>query len=422
MANRELLSASQRCMYMLMGCFLAITLTDSMLQVSGSTTSAAACFSGLFIFGDSLVETGNAAVAFPARFNKTTQQAALSGFGKAAVLAGTGVRFSDVGDFTARALGLSPPSAYLNRNQSSQLSTGTNFAVGGSTVLDDYPTGSLSDPNFLLTRTPFNLETQIQWWRDLKSQVNFKATDGQLPPVNESLHFVLMGATDYLLQYSSNFSQHQVLASVPFIVNRIAKSLEELHVYGAQTVVAVNLPPLGCTSAFLSMFPGNSEDYDAYGCLKTVNTAILRHNQKLFRAVSRLQRTYKSMSSFVYADFYKSTYDIVENPEQFGYDKAALLKACCGVGETYNFSQTSTCGGTWVSDDGVEDQVPACGYPSSRLTWDGFHFSESVARTAVMNFFQEKHVQPANGLVPNYCKPNFASFQQDDAVVPETEP
>ncbi|KAL3684823.1 hypothetical protein R1sor_002845 [Riccia sorocarpa] len=397
---KEYFAAKPRflCMKLMIVCYFLAKLSDFILQVSGTTSET--CFSGLFIFGDSFVDTGNAAGAFPGRSKDLSGYYAVNGE----------VSFSDgklMGDFAALAVGLSPPSSYLNRDKSSQM--GINFAVAGSTVLDDYPAESLSDSNFLLTRTPFNLETQIQWWIDLKSQ----ATDGRAPSVDESLHLVLTGATDYLLQYSSNFSHHQVLASVPFIVNRIAKNLEELHVSGAQTVLVISLPPLGCTAAFLSMFPGETEDYDAYGCLKNVNTAILRHNQQLFRAVSRLQRTYKSMASFVFADFYGSTYDIVKDPQQFGFDQETLLRACCGMGEMYNFSRISTCGGIWVGDDGVSQQVLGCGYPSTRLTWDGFHVSESATRIAVTNFFKGKHVYPARSLLPNDCKADFTSFQAD---------
>lgn len=43
---------------------------------------------------------------------------------------------------------------------------------------------------------------------------------------NRSLHLVLMGATDYLLQYTASYSEHKILASVHVIVSRIAANLE----------------------------------------------------------------------------------------------------------------------------------------------------------------------------------------------------
>ncbi|BBM98252.1 hypothetical protein MPTK1_1g12050 [Marchantia polymorpha subsp. ruderalis] len=395
----------------LIGCFLVLEFMHSgVSQVAGGQ-----CFPGLFIFGDSMVDVGNAIAAYPDRFSRIEQHP----YGVEWPQHGAD-RFSDgklFGDLSAWAIGHSPSSAYL-RSVQTLLYSGANFAAAGSTVLDEYPPHALSDPNFVLTRTPFTLETQVQWWQRFKVRVSFSLTSGQgtttlIPSAafNRSLHLVLMGATDYLLQYTASYSEHKILASVHVIVSRIAANLETLYKDGAQTILVINLPPLGCTPAFLSMIPGQkgSSDYDSFGCLTKVNTAILRHNQLLYRAVSRLQKKYPA-SKFVYADFYQAAYEIVKDPHHYGLDTSTLMTACCGVGGAYNFNPNATCGRTWLDGKGAAHNVTTCQDPSKHLTWDGYHFSQAVTRIAALSFFQGKHVYPSMGLLPNNCQANFTMF------------
>lgn len=196
---------------------------------------------------------------------------------------------------------------------------------------------------------------------------------------NSSLHLIIAGYTDYILQFLSGWPEALVLASVTGIVNGISDTAEVherehrawsicsawrddgyvssfgayiynhfrfvlfvpsrihlmwyicriicSHVLGllqmlhtthkVKDIVVVNLPPLGCTPAFLTIFPGDPDDYDDYGCLTSFNAAIELHNEELFRAVLTLRAKYPDLS-LSYGNFYRTFQDILKHPSKFG--------------------------------------------------------------------------------------------------------
>ncbi|KAH7434797.1 hypothetical protein KP509_06G034900 [Ceratopteris richardii] len=136
-------------------CNLASALVDEHAAVN----EAALCYPAMFIFGDSLSDTGNGALTGNLLFKKMTNRP----YGETVPGQPSG-RFSDgllLVDFLARQIGLPLPKPYLDR--SSDYRAGVNYAVSGSTAQDvEYLRSMLITP---LTRPyiPTELEIFFMW-------------------------------------------------------------------------------------------------------------------------------------------------------------------------------------------------------------------------------------------------------------------
>jgi len=84
----------------------------------------------------------------------------------------------------------------------------------------------------------------------------------------------------------------------------------------ASTVFVVNLPPLGCIPALLTLYGGPNEDYDEYGCLKKLNNITSAHNTLLGEKVSALRTKYPG-ATLVYADAESVYFDILKSPSTY---------------------------------------------------------------------------------------------------------
>lgn len=216
----------------------------------------AAPFQKLYVFGDSLSDTGNV-------FNASKQ------------FLGTGAppspyyqgRFSNGPvwiDYLAEKLNLTPtPIAVLPNPQSSESSgiDSVNFAYGGAT------TGTSSAISGAIP----GLQTQIVEFQQLLA-------DRTADP--NALYVIWMGANDYLSGINrSNSNGQEPNPSVP--VQNIVKAIESLYQSGARHFLVANLPALGETP--LAKQQGQT-------VVQTLNRLSDRHNQLLSQQLDELQR------------------------------------------------------------------------------------------------------------------------------------
>ena len=54
------------------------------------------------------------------------------------------------------------------------------------------------------------------------------------------------------------------------------------------------------------------------------------------------------------------------------------LVACCGQGGMYNFNEIVQCGQTKQVNGTVKSITSSCQKPSTRVSWDGFHYTEAA--------------------------------------------
>ncbi|XP_040384410.1 GDSL esterase/lipase At5g45910-like [Oryza brachyantha] len=340
--------------------------------------------SRVFSFGDSLTDTGNAAILPATAGGPFTRPP----YGMTYFRRPTG-RASDgrlVVDFLAEALGLPEPTPYLAGKAAADFRRGANFAVGGATALD---------PAFLRGRgvtsfVPVSLASnETRWFHDVLRQLAAAADDehAQRTIAASSLfYFGEIGFNDYSFALSAGNGTVDAAASlVPDIIGVIRSSVADVIAAGARAVVVAGMIPIGCEPEMLALFPPPSGGgataaggyYDpASGCIARFNDLAELHNRELQRALRELRRAHPGAAVVRYADLYGPVSAAVASPRKYGFGRrSSALAACCGGGgEPYNFNANFT------GFCGTAGSTVCAGGPSASISWDGIHYTEATNR------------------------------------------
>ncbi|XP_051184039.1 GDSL esterase/lipase At5g45910 [Lolium perenne] len=324
-------------------------------------------FTSMFTFGDSYIDTGNfvimAAPALPVWQDKPPYGMTFFGHPMG--------RISDgrvIVDFIAEQLGL--PLLPASLQNSTDVSKGVNFAVGGATAIDV----GLYERNKLVQLKLLNnsLNVQLGWFERLKPSI-CNTTKGCRDRFRKALFFVgEFGVNDYSFLWSAGKTEEEVRSYVPKVVQKIAMAVERLINEGAAYLVVPGNPPNGCSPTMLTfrLSLNRTDNYDYIGCLNDINRVARRHNSFLRLAIGALRVKYPH-TTIIFADFYHPIISIIEKPNRFGVNGADALRACCGGGGKYNWNASAVCGMPGVT---------ACKNPSAFVNWDGAHFTEATYR------------------------------------------
>ncbi|KAG7961353.1 hypothetical protein I3843_09G011000 [Carya illinoinensis] len=229
--------------------------------------------SKLFVFGDSYSDTGN---------TDKTQSAWEYPYGITFPGKPAG-RFSSgrvLTDFFAKSIGLKrTPITYRQRNETSLLTYGMNFAYGGT---------------------------------DLES----------------SMTLVTLAGNDYSTYIVRNGSAQGWKPCITAVVNQLAINLRRIHGMGVKKIVVNALQPLGCA-------PSNIAKSSFQQCNETENSLVVFHNLLLQQAVTKLNSEAKDSNPFVILDLYDSFLSVIKNKGGTHFENP--LKPCCfGISSKYN--------------------------------------------------------------------------------------
>ncbi|RCV42910.1 hypothetical protein SETIT_9G253300v2 [Setaria italica] len=319
-------------------------------------------YTRVFAFGNSLTDTGNAAI-FPATAKgpSTRPPYGQTYFGHPSGRASDGRLIID---FLVEELEVPLPTPYLAGRTAADFLDGANFALGGATALD---------PAFLASRgitsvVPISLGNETSWFVNVLQLLNSSGYD-QRKITARSLFFVgEIGVNDYFLALMSK-SADVAESLVPHIIGTIRSALTAMIGAGARTVVVTGMLPLGCEPKLLAMFPGGPGDYDPVsGCDARFNRIAVQHNRALKRMLWEL-RLRHPRRSFLYADVYRSVARAVASPARYGFGSKPLAACCGGGGGPYNFNYTAFCG---------TPKSTTCADPSEYISWDGIHLTEAA--------------------------------------------
>ncbi|CAL4924782.1 unnamed protein product [Urochloa decumbens] len=320
-------------------------------------------YARVFCFGDSLTDTGNAAI-FPSTAGgpSTRPPYGETHFGRPTGRASDGRL---VIDFLVEALKVPQPTPYLAERTAADLLNGTNFAVGGATALD---------PAFLASRgvmssVPVSLSNETTWFHNVLQLLGGSSSEHELRKITASSVFYVgeIGLNDYI--YALIDQSVDVAASlVPHIIGAIRLALTMVSA-GARTLLVTGMLPLGCEPQLLAVFPGDDHD-PATGCVARLNELAELHNRALERMLGELRRAHPGRL-FLYADIYRHVIRAVASPAAYGFGGRPLAACCGGGGGKYNFDFAAFCGAPGTA---------ACADPSEFVSWDGVHFTEAANR------------------------------------------
>lgn len=318
------------------------------------TSLMAASASCIFIFGDSLVDTGNN------NYITTLARADIwfNGIDFANRLP-TG-RFCNgrtVPDFLSKIMGLSTPTPYLDpQTNGTNLLGGVNFASGGSGILP-------STGYKYIGRTPF--DRQIEYFADIKTQLASMMdppAESALHFISEALFYINIGSYDYVSNYFLRDSKVSQLYSVAeyqqLLLLRFADQFKKLYEMGARKFLISNLGPLGCTPWMISL-----ENLDNGSCVGYVNGIISDFNQGLENMVKNKLQNQFFDARFVLSDNYAILTEIINNPSAYGFKY--VNESCCGLGHLRAEFPCSPISGL-------------CLHRSDYVFWDAFHPTDAL--------------------------------------------
>ncbi|KAL6657064.1 hypothetical protein ACP70R_004844 [Stipagrostis hirtigluma subsp. patula] len=322
------------------------------------------CYSRLFAFGDSLIDTGNFI-----SYSAAPGPVARPPYGETFFGRPTG-RWSDgrlVVDFIVERLGFPYWTPYLVGKTAEDFRYGANFAVASGTALDQllFASKGLNVSQI----TPYSLRIQIGWFKQVLTKL--ASTEHERKKIMASSLFLVgeIGANDYNHPLFQNKTLDFVEHLVPHVIDSIGRSIETLIKLGAKTLYVPGIFPLGCVPRYLFFYRNSGpSDYDEIGCLRWLNGLVAGHNERLKQKVAELHRAHRRRGvSVTYVDYYGEVLSVIESKHG---DRTAL-HACCAGGGPYNGNFTVHC---------TEPGAVQCPDPSRYVSWDGLHLTEATYR------------------------------------------
>ncbi|KAM0048696.1 putative triacylglycerol lipase [Helianthus debilis subsp. tardiflorus] len=301
------------------------------------------CF---FIFGDSLVDSGN---------NNALTTAAKANYRPYGIDFPQGVtgRFTNgrtVADIIGQLLGFPrfiPPYATATDQE---ISTGVNYGSGSAGIREE--SGSHLGDRISMDRQLLNHEIIISRLSALQSNKTF--TDEYL---KKCIYLSNIGSNDYINNYliPSIYSTSKTYTADEYaavLVQQYSQQLKTIYNLGARKIAVFGLGQVGCTPAEIKRFGTNGKP-----CVEWINDAVQLFNDKLKSLVAKLNTDYQD------ARFTLINLTSISAPQG---DVPLPNTPCCQVGE-----------------DGqcVPDSKP-CLVRALTVFYDGFHPSE-ISNTAI---------------------------------------
>ncbi|KAF8668438.1 hypothetical protein HU200_052251 [Digitaria exilis] len=314
----------------------------------GEGEAASSTAPALFVFGDSLIDSGNN--------NNLASLAKANYFPYGIDFAdGPTGRFCNgytIVDELAELLELPLVPPYSEASTVQQVLQGANYASAAAGILDD------SGGNFA-GRIPFN--QQIQNFESTVSQIAAASSSpATADMVARSIVFVGMGSNDYLNNYlAPNYDTRRHYSPQQFadlLVGQFAAQLTRLYKAGARKFVVAGVGSMGCIPSVLE------QSAAAGGCSTEVDGLVQQFNAGARAMLDGLNGNLAG-AKFTFLDTFRIFKAILANPAGFGF--SVVDRGCCGIGR--NGGQI-TC----------LPFMPPCADREGYVFWDAYHPTAAV--------------------------------------------
>ncbi|XP_060217091.1 acetylajmalan esterase-like [Lycium barbarum] len=266
-------------------------------------------------------------------------------------------------DFIALESGLPLLNPY--KRQNANFRHDANFAVAGATALPTEIMAENKIVNSALTNS--SLSVQLDW---MFSHFDTNCSPDCQEKLKKSLFLVgEIGGNEFNYGFSQGKTMNELRRLVPEVVQTIIHGVRRVIDLGATRIVIPGNFTTGCVPALLTQFmTENSTAYEEYHCLKDSNKLAIFYNHHLQQAIDELKKEYPN-TILIYGDYYNAYLWLLQNTVSIGFDKNSLQKACCGIGEDFNYDIHKKCGSLGVQ---------LCADPSTHISWDGVHLTQKA--------------------------------------------
>ncbi|KAA8543447.1 hypothetical protein F0562_021058 [Nyssa sinensis] len=351
---------------------LSVTvLVIALVLVIGTVAPQAEAARAFFVFGDSLVDSGNN------NYLATTARADSPPYGIDYPTHRPTGRFSNglnIPDLISEQLGSESTLPYLSPQLNGQkLLVGANFASAGI--------GILNDTGIQFARI-IRIYQQMEFFQEYQQRVSaIIGPAGAQQLVNQALVLITLGGNDFvnnyfLMPYSARRLQYSLPDFSRYIISEYRNILKTLYELGARRVLVTGSGPLGCVPSQLVSGGGNGK------CAEGPQQAAAIYNPELVQMLKSLNQELGS-DVFIAANAMDMHNDFINNPQAFGF--VTSKRACCGQGP-YN--------GLGVCNP----RSNLCPNRSLYAFWDPFHPTERANRYIVQTIVtgSTKYMNPMN--------------------------
>lgn len=324
-----------------------------------------------FVFGDSLVDSGNN------NYLATTARADSPPYGIDYPTGQPTGRFSNglnIPDLISEEIGSEPTLPYLSPELTGgKLLVGANFASAGIGVLND--TG-IQFANIL--RMPRQLQYFKEYQARLSALVGAEEMDRM---VKGGLVLIVLGGNDfvnnyYLVPVSLRSIQYSLPDYVRFVISEYKKILMQIYDLGGRRVLVTGAGPLGCVPSELAQRGNNGQ------CSAELQRAAGLYDPQLTQMLNQLNSELGA-DVFVAANTNLMNSDFISNPQAFGF--VTSTEACCGQGPNNGLGLCNRFSNL-------------CPDRSLYAFWDPFHPTEKAGRLIVRQIMtgSSKYMSPMN--------------------------
>lgn len=346
---------------------IALVATNMFLGAYTPKCEAAPAF---FVFGDSLVDSGNN------NYLATTARADSPPYGIDYPTHRPTGRFSNgfnIPDLISEQLGAESAIPYLNPHLTGEkLLVGANFASAGIGVLNDTGIQFLSI---------IRIYRQFEFFQEYQQRLSALIGPEQAQSrVNEGIALIVLGGNDFVNNYFQPLSLRSRQYSLPdfarLVVTEYCKILKRLYELGARRVMVTGAGPLGCVPSELATRGRNG------GCDPDAQRAAALYNPMLEQMLLSLNHELGS-DVFIAANTGNMLLDFIGNPQAYGFVTSKI--ACCGQGP---YNGLGVCN---IASNLCPDR-------SIYAFWDPFHPTERANRLIVQQMMtgSTKYMNPMN--------------------------
>ncbi|RCV32385.1 hypothetical protein SETIT_6G254500v2 [Setaria italica] len=346
-------------------CLMMMMSLVQLLLIQQPTTMVECQPRAFFVFGDSLVDSGNN------NYLATTARADSPPYGLDYPTHRATGRFSNgrnVPDIISEYLGAEPVLPYLSPHlDGGDLLRGANFASAGVGILND--TG-IQFANII------RIQKQLRYFQQYQSRVR-RLLGGDSDAVGRlvqgALVLITLGGNDFI----NNYYMMALPDYVRYLVAEYAKVLRQLHALGARRVLVTGSGPLGCAPAELALRGSRAGECDA-----ELQRAAALYNPQLVDMIRGLNADLGA-DVFVAVNAHRMHMDFISDPAAYGFVTSKV--ACCGQGP-YNGVGLCTAASS------------VCPDRSLYAFWDNFHPTERANRIIVSQFMDgtQEYMHPLN--------------------------
>ncbi|PKU62649.1 GDSL esterase/lipase EXL3 [Dendrobium catenatum] len=309
----------------------------------------------VIVFGDSIVDTGN---------NNGMSTVIKSNFPPYGIdfpghfATGRFCNGKIPSDYIASMLGVKeylPP--YLSGLMPADLLTGVTFASGGSGF----------DPLTSKLVSVISMPEQLDMFREYKQRVRAIVGEERAAKILAGSIYVVCAGSDDVANtyYTTPFRrrEYDMASYANFLLHSALSFVEDLINEGAQKIGVVGIPPVGCVPAQRTLDGGMQRS-----CVPGQNQMAQIYNTALAKEMQGLNAKYPGRL-LVYVDIYDILYDIIQQPNKYGFEVST--KGCCGTGDL----EVAVLCNTMTSS--------VCADVSKYVFWDSYHPTERTYQILV---------------------------------------